>query len=339
MSPQFVDFDGDGQLDIVAGIFDGSPHLVRGSDKGWGKPEQILDREGERIVLNQYWDFDIKQWVKTRDFDAPGTKAEGQCTSAVAFDWDGDGDLDLLLGDYNTGAVFRRMNEGTAAEPLFSRINEVVHAAGAPIEVPGKVATLRLVDWNADGRLDLACGGMGDVYNDDEGGGVFLYLNEGEGKTAAFGKRQTLLAPSAKGQAEPTRPDAGLYMDFADHDGDGDLDMVVGGYSLWKMPEPTLNAVQKERVRELKDQQADLNTQRNALSKRIMEGTEGLDRDAADKLRKERLAEFSEDLSAIGKRIQNVNSELEKLEGGAKRRSMVWLYENLGNGRTAAADR
>ena len=58
MSPQFVDFDADGRLDIVAGIFDGSPHLARGTDKGWSKPEQILDKNGARIVLNAFWNFE-----------------------------------------------------------------------------------------------------------------------------------------------------------------------------------------------------------------------------------------------------------------------------------------
>lgn len=53
MSPQFVDFDADGRLDIVAGTFDGSPHVARGSAEGWRAPEQILDASGARIVTCQ----------------------------------------------------------------------------------------------------------------------------------------------------------------------------------------------------------------------------------------------------------------------------------------------
>ncbi|MFN9333758.1 MAG: hypothetical protein ACK6D1_14305, partial [Planctomycetota bacterium] len=74
MSPQFVDFDADGRLDVVAGIFDGSPHLSRGSAKGWQKPEQILDRDGKRIVLNNFWNFDTKKWDKTHAGDAPARR-------------------------------------------------------------------------------------------------------------------------------------------------------------------------------------------------------------------------------------------------------------------------
>src|SRR5678815_273786 len=104
MSPQFVDFNADGNLDIVAGTFDGSPHVAFGTGTGWKQPEQILDRKGARIVLNMFWNFDAKKWDDTTRCDPPKhSLPNGQCTSAWAMDWDGDGDLDFLLGDYKSG--------------------------------------------------------------------------------------------------------------------------------------------------------------------------------------------------------------------------------------------
>jgi hypothetical protein len=330
MSPQFVDFDADGRLDIVAGIFDGSPHLVRGTAAGWGQPEQILDRDGARIVLNAFWNFDTKKWDATNRYDAPGHQGEGHATSALAFDLDGDGDLDLLLGDHRSGRVFVRRNEGTALAPKFATTNEPLLADGKPVDVPGTVATMRLVDWDHDGKLDLACGSMGDAYQDGEGGGVWVHLNRGTDGAGAFGAPIELLARSKKGAAGPTRPDSGIYMDFADHDGDGDLDMVVGGYSHWTAPAPSLTAEQAQRVAAIKAELRTVNEKTQALMGEIEDAVKGLDQEAADKKRDELFAARSADFQAIGKQRQALQKELDPLEPGSKRQSFVWLYENLG---------
>ncbi len=329
MSPQFVDFDGDGRLDIVAGIFDGSPHLVRGTEKGWGKPEQILDQNGDRIVLNAFWNFDTKQWEETHAYDAPGHQGKAHLTSAVAFDWDGDGDLDLLLGDHSSGRVFRRINEGTAREPKFSLENEVVHAAGKPIDVPGTVATLRLVDWNGDGLLDLACGGMGDTWGDGPGGGVYVYPNTGTKAAPAFGAPVTLLAASPKGAEAPTRPDSGLYMDFGDHDGDGDLDMVVGAYSQWKPKAVALTPEQAARAKALAASIVEVGARYDAAYQEIMKALEGLDEAAAETAYKAAYEKARPTLNAINGERQTLQRELDTLVPSAQRRSFVWLYENL----------
>ena len=207
MSPQFVDFDADGKLDIVAGTYAASPFVARGDGKSWQQPEQILDATGKRIVLNAFWNYDTKKWDKV-DANAP----DGHLTSAVLFDWDGDGDHDLLLGDHHSGHIFRRDNGGTASKAAFGSENLPVHANGAPIDVPGSVATLRVLDWNRDGLMDLLVSSMGDTWNDDQqGGGVWLYVNSGSKTGTRLQAPLELVPPSKKGAVDaPKRPDSGL---------------------------------------------------------------------------------------------------------------------------------
>jgi hypothetical protein len=152
-------------------------------------------------------------------------------TSAYAWDWDDDGDLDLLLGDYNNGQLFLRRNDGKPGAPGFVATNEPVLAGDRPLNV-GKLSTPRLVDWDRDGLLDLVCGSMGDGYGGGAGGAVHLFRNTGRKGSPRFAAPVILVPPSRKESRDPpARPDSGLYMDLADCDADGDLDLLVGGYS------------------------------------------------------------------------------------------------------------
>jgi hypothetical protein len=280
-------------------------------------------------VFNQFWNFDTKKWETTSAHDAKGSAGKGHLTSAIAFDLDGDGDLDLLLGDHDSGRVFARTNEGTAKEPKFTTINEPVLADGKPIDVPGTVATLRLVDWNRDGLLDLACGSMGDSYQEGEGGGVSVYLNVGSAKAPKWGPPITLLERSKKGKQEPTRPDSGIYMDFGDNDGDGDLDMIVGGYSHWTPKPVVLTDAQKQRVAELQAETTKLDKELQAIYQEIDKALKGLEEAAADKKRTELYAAKRDDMVRLSKGRQELQKELDPLVPGAKRESFVWLYENV----------
>ena len=339
MSPQFVDFNGDGNLDIVCGIFDGSPHVALGDGKAWSQPKTILDKFGDRIVLNAFWNFKTKKWDSTNRCDPAaglpklnGAPADGHLTSAIAMDWDQDGDFDLVLGDHRSGFVYLRRNSGSNQEPAFEARNEVVKAGDKPMHDPGTVATLRAVDWNGDGRLDLMMSGMGDPYGDAVGGGVAIYLNEGlnDGNNTTFGKAITLISPSKKGaQGRPSRPDSGLHPAAIDFDNDGDLDLLVGGYSMWAPEAKELTAEQKAELKKLKAENASVIAARDKIMAAINKATEGLSQDERMQKLNEQFQDVTSEFNKLNKTRRELVQRIEKLEPTTQRVSFTWLYENL----------
>src|SRR5262249_53263649 len=171
---------------------------------------------------------------KTEKWDNADRSPKGEkypqdhCISVVAVDWNNKGALDLLLGA-KEGGLYLRRNEGKPGQPKFATTNERVMASdGKPLAVPGGLTAPRLVDWNGDGLFDLVCGSFN--------GGVYLYLNAGKPGQPVFGAPQVLVPPGADPRGgseatEPTRPTEGCYVDVVDYDGDGKLDLLVGGYS------------------------------------------------------------------------------------------------------------
>ncbi|HEB51643.1 MAG TPA: hypothetical protein ENI87_00135 [bacterium] len=327
MSPQFVDFNGDGHLDIVCGIFDGSPHVAFGDGTHWRQPVGILDKEGQRIVMNEFWNFDTEQWDSTHRCDPDGgAPAPGHLTSAIAMDIDRDGDFDLVLGDHKSGYVYLRRNEGTDASPAFATRNELVMAGGSPMRDPGTVATLRSVDWNGDGRLDLMVGGMGDPYGSATGGGVAVYLDVGTGDATEFGPAVQLIEPSPKtATGGPTRPDSGLHPEAVDFDGDGDLGLIVGGYSHWTPEGPELTAAEQKELAQTKARLAEITARIVELNAEMLKAQEGLAAEAALELRRKLLQD--PERKRLRSEEQKLRRRQNELEPTAKRVSFTWLYE------------
>lgn len=336
MGSQFVDFNADGHLDYLTATFDGSPHVSYGSAQGFGKPERLKDAQGERILISSIWNYDSRKHENLGRSMPDGKARRERCISALAFDWDGDGDYDLLLGSYEDGHLYRQMNEGTNAAPRFTGRNIPVMAGDVPFALPAKMTAPRLVDWDGDGDLDLIAGSFGSCWGTTgTGGGVYLSLNNGKPGKPSFGALEALLMPQAKGGSEPVRPDAGLYADAVDYDGDGDLDLVVGAYSMWTPEARPLSEKEQATVARLKKEQEAVRKRQAELMAKVNAETakvaEGLERNSEEYRKKWSAvyAKYGEQISSARKESQRLAKQIGELVPADQRQAFVWLYERL----------
>lgn len=212
-----VDFDGDGNLDLIIGVGDWT-------DYGW---DNAYDSAGRWTngPLRGFVYFVRNAGTTAKPSYAPPVKVQAGGKPVEVFGWpspnfadfDGDGDLDLLCGEFLDGFTWFE-NVGTRTAPAYAAGKRLKNAAGKPLVMDLQMITPTAIDWDRDGDLDLIVG--------DEDGRVALIENTGR---LAGDRTPRFLSPRYfQQEADEVKFGALATPVGFDWDGDGDTDIVSG---------------------------------------------------------------------------------------------------------------
>ncbi|NWK57565.1 VCBS repeat-containing protein [Verrucomicrobiaceae bacterium N1E253] len=142
--PFAVDWDKDGDLDLIVGGSEGGLYLFTGEGQGRFAPGSKQIMAGAKPLV------------------VPGKHADPQMV-----DWDGDGDLDILSGSNNAGIHWAENVAEDGDLPAFKGFNTLISLKGGDKtstylahKIKGPTMTTRVwaSDRNGDGKLDLTVG-------------------------------------------------------------------------------------------------------------------------------------------------------------------------------------
>lgn len=226
------DYDGDGNLELVVGNFgvnrmyhnigggtfieligtlgpatDPTYSLAWGDYDGDGDPDLVVGNYGQ---VNRLYRNDSPSTIAGGTFtdvttDTLGLTAED--TSSVAWgDIDGDGDLDLAVGNYGSNRLYR--NDGQSISSGWNFADVTTYTLGLTANNTSSVAW---GDYDGDGDLDLAIGNYGEVNRLYRNDGSLIFIDVTTDTLGLVAYRTSSVA-------------------WGDMDGDGDLDLAIGNY-------------------------------------------------------------------------------------------------------------
>ncbi|MEX0676075.1 MAG: VCBS repeat-containing protein [Pirellulales bacterium] len=222
---RYADYDGDGLVDLIVGIEDWSDY---GWDDAWDERGRWKNGPLHGFV---YWLPNVGAQENPR-YSRPALVTAGGkpvdtfgCPTPNFADFDGDGDLDLLCGEFLDRFTYFE-NAGTRTSPSYAAARRLRAPDGTPLAMDLEMIVPIALDWDRDGDLDLVVG--------QEDGRVALVENIGglsDDRTPRFRPPRFF-----QQQAKLVKCGALATPVGFDWDGDGDTDIVSGntaGYIEW----------------------------------------------------------------------------------------------------------
>ena len=224
-----MDLNDDGHLDIVSGCYAGKDiepmqapvYVLYGKEKGdFAEPVALKTAQGKHLVARDMDNAEVTERI---------------CTEPFACDWDGDGDVDFVIGNF-AGTFLLVTNVGTKSEPKFSGDPTLLqNAKGEILRIKGKHSAPHVVDFDGDGDLDLLSGSTA--------GGVQISRNQpADDGTPSFSDFETLIAAPEKrlsgivARETDVPPSTCTRLWVTDYDGDGSLDVLLGDLVRFSTP-------------------------------------------------------------------------------------------------------
>jgi hypothetical protein len=213
---RYVDYDGDGKLDLTVGADDWTEYGWDNAYDPSGKWTNGPLRGFVYVIRNTGTTAKpvYDQPVKVVAGDKP-VESFGWPSPSFA-DFDRDGDLDLLCGEFRDSFTYFE-NIGTRTQPKYAPGRQLKTSDGKSLTMNLEMITPVALDWNKDGQVDLIVG--------DEDGRVALIEHTGK----VVDRLPQFLPPRYfRQEADEVKFGALATPVGFDWDGDGDTDIVCG---------------------------------------------------------------------------------------------------------------